>query len=83
MPLEQRTVRFIDNFSTGGRGAAMVEQLLEAGYAVVFLHRKGSQFPFLRRLFEDDDPMALLAGLASSAYHQQPHAELSCPVRLQ
>jgi phosphopantothenate-cysteine ligase len=50
VPLERNTVRFIDNFSTGNRGAAMVERLLEDGYAVLFLHRAGSAFPFARRL---------------------------------
>ena len=37
VPLEKNTVRFIDNFSTGNRGAASVEQLLKADYAVVFV----------------------------------------------
>lgn len=46
VPLEKRTVRFIDNFSTGGRGAAMAEALLRKGYAVIFLTRAGSAFPF-------------------------------------
>ena len=71
VPLEQKTVRFIDNFSTGGRGAATAERLLEAGYAVVFLHRKGSRFPFLRGLSSSDgdgcDPGALLQSLAASS----------------
>ena len=39
VPLEARTVRYIDNFSTGNRGAALAECLLERGYAVLFLHR--------------------------------------------
>lgn len=69
VPLERNTVRFVDNFSTGTRGALSVEcvrtargcaagaamphdararrEFLEAGYAVVFLHRAGSQQPFL------------------------------------
>jgi phosphopantothenate-cysteine ligase len=50
VPLERNTVRFIDNFSTGNRGAASAEQFLHAGYAVVFLHRAGSAFPFTRKL---------------------------------
>ena len=50
VPLERNTVRFIDNFSTGNRGAALAEHLLAAGYAVVFVHRKHSAFPFARRL---------------------------------
>jgi len=48
VPLERNTVRFIDNFSTGGRGAACAEALIDAGYAVIFLTRKGSAFPFTR-----------------------------------
>ena len=47
VPLEARMVRFLDNFSTGLRGASLAECLLEAGYAVVFLHRAGSLRPFL------------------------------------
>ncbi|GBG29125.1 Phosphopantothenate--cysteine ligase [Hondaea fermentalgiana] len=48
--LEKRAVRFIDNFSTGRRGAATVEHLLERGYAVVMLSRQGSAAPFARTL---------------------------------
>lgn len=50
VPLERNTVRFIDNFSTGNRGAALAELLLEAGYAVIFVHRTHSAFPYARRL---------------------------------
>lgn len=50
VPLERNTVRFIDNFSTGNRGAASSERFLDAGYAVVFLHRAHSTFPFARKL---------------------------------
>lgn len=48
VPLERNTVRYIDNFSTGGRGAACAEGLLRAGYAVIFVTRRGSAFPFTR-----------------------------------
>ncbi len=52
VPLESRTVRFIDNFSSGTRGAASAEHFLRHGgrhrYAVVFLHRRGSLEPFRR-----------------------------------
>ncbi|KAI9311670.1 DNA/pantothenate metabolism flavoprotein [Dichotomocladium elegans] len=48
VPLENQTVRFIDNFSAGTRGAASAEYFLEAGYAVVFLHRQFSLQPFHR-----------------------------------
>ncbi|CAL8098722.1 unnamed protein product [Calicophoron daubneyi] len=49
-PLESRTVRFIDNFSTGSRGAKSAEYFLRSGYAVVFLYRYGSLLPFVRTL---------------------------------
>ena len=39
VPLEQNTVRFIDNFSAGTRGSASAEYFLGAGYQVIFLHR--------------------------------------------
>ncbi|KAK2178912.1 hypothetical protein NP493_525g06082 [Ridgeia piscesae] len=48
VPLESRTVRFIDNFSVGTRGATSTEYLLQQGYAVIFLHRRGSLEPFKR-----------------------------------
>ena len=49
VPLEKNTVRFIDNFSTGNRGAASVEQLLKADYAVLFVYRTHSAFPYARK----------------------------------
>lgn len=48
VPLEKQTVRFIDNFSAGTRGATSAEYFLEAGYAVIFLHRQFSLQPFSR-----------------------------------
>ena len=47
VPLEKRTVRFIDNFSTGTRGATSAEYFLRRGYSVVFVHRVGSKLPFV------------------------------------
>ncbi|KAJ1144277.1 hypothetical protein NDU88_010578 [Pleurodeles waltl] len=49
VPLESRTVRFLDNFSSGWRGAVSAESFLEAGYAVIFLHRHRSMSPYSRR----------------------------------
>ena len=46
VPLEKKTVRFIDNFSTGARGAALCEEFLKHNCAVVFLQRSGSVSPF-------------------------------------
>ena len=48
VPLENQTVRFIDNFSAGTRGATSAEYFLENDYAVVFLHRKFSLLPYSR-----------------------------------
>ncbi|KAJ0975141.1 hypothetical protein J5N97_017106 [Dioscorea zingiberensis] len=53
VPLEQRCVRYIDNFSSGHRGAASTEYFVKAGYAVIFLHRRGSCQPYCRYLPED------------------------------
>ncbi|KAI9915209.1 hypothetical protein PsorP6_008660 [Peronosclerospora sorghi] len=50
VPLERNTVRFVDNFSTGSRGAASVEYLLGLGYAVIYMHRPGSVAPFARHV---------------------------------
>uniref|UniRef100_A0A1I7TNI8 DFP domain-containing protein n=1 Tax=Caenorhabditis tropicalis TaxID=1561998 RepID=A0A1I7TNI8_9PELO len=48
VPLEKNTVRFIDNFSMGTRGATSAEFFLRAGYAVIFMHREESLKPFSR-----------------------------------
>lgn len=48
VPLEHNTVRFVDNFSAGTRGAASAEYFLEQGYAVIFMHRLKSLEPFTR-----------------------------------
>jgi len=50
-PLEVETVRFfLDNFSTGMRGAVAVEEFVRRGYAVVHLRRMGSACPHGRVL---------------------------------
>ncbi|KAG5031329.1 hypothetical protein AAZX31_06G102700 [Glycine max] len=54
-PLEQRCVRYVDNFSSGHRGATSTEYFLKAGYGVIFLYRKRSFQPFCRSL--PDDPL--------------------------
>lgn len=48
VPLENNTVRFIDNFSAGTRGATSAEEFVANGYAVVFLHRQFSLLPYSR-----------------------------------
>ncbi|KAG3282904.1 phosphopantothenoylcysteine synthetase, transcript variant X1 [Ictidomys tridecemlineatus] len=49
VPLEARPVRFLDNFSSGRRGAISAEAFLAAGYGVLFLYRARSCFPFAHR----------------------------------
>eukprot|EP00842_Homolaphlyctis_polyrhiza_P000541 jgi/Hompol1/1488/HPOL_005609-RA len=49
VPLENQTVRFLDNFSAGTRGAASAEYFIESGYAVIFLHRQFSLEPYTRK----------------------------------
>eukprot|EP00257_Ricinus_communis_P002555 XP_002513850.2 phosphopantothenate--cysteine ligase 2 isoform X1 [Ricinus communis] len=53
VPLEQRCVRYIDNFSSGHRGATSTEYFIKAGYAVIFLYRRGTCQPYCQSLPED------------------------------
>eukprot|EP00241_Pyramimonas_parkeae_P002528 CAMPEP_0114227284 /NCGR_PEP_ID=MMETSP0058-20121206/1705_1 /TAXON_ID=36894 /ORGANISM="Pyramimonas parkeae, CCMP726" /LENGTH=438 /DNA_ID=CAMNT_0001338109 /DNA_START=61 /DNA_END=1379 /DNA_ORIENTATION=+ len=62
VPLEQNCVRFIDNFSAGSAASASVEKFLDAGYAVIFVNRKGSAQPYERAL-----PTNVLDCLTASA----------------
>ena len=55
VPLEVRTVRFIDNFSSGHRGAASAESFLDANYAVIFVHREHSLLPYSRHFSHSVD----------------------------
>eukprot|EP00922_Rhytidocystis_sp_ex-Travisia-forbesii_P017347 GHVS01025874.1.p1 GENE.GHVS01025874.1~~GHVS01025874.1.p1 ORF type:complete len:353 (+),score=32.77 GHVS01025874.1:165-1223(+) len=50
VPLESQTVRVLDNFSTGKRGAALAEYLLSVGYRVIFLTRERCQQPYIRHM---------------------------------
>mmetsp|Transcript_28729 Transcript_28729/g.71693 ORF Transcript_28729/g.71693 Transcript_28729/m.71693 type:complete len:311 (-) Transcript_28729:2927-3859(-) len=50
VPLEKNTVRFIDNFSSGLRGAAATEYFLESGCSVVLFSRDSAIHPFVRHL---------------------------------
>ena len=52
--LEKNTVRSIENFSTGKRGALCGEEFLKKDYYVIFLHRKGSLLPFLHNFSVSD-----------------------------
>ncbi|XP_050433351.1 uncharacterized protein LOC126841107 [Adelges cooleyi] len=53
VPIEQNTVRFVDNFSAGTRGSASAEYFLDAGYAVIFIYRSKSLEPFVRHFVND------------------------------
>ncbi|KAI9712920.1 MAG: hypothetical protein M1828_001516 [Chrysothrix sp. TS-e1954] len=55
VPLENQTVRFIDNFSAGTRGSCSAEHFLALGYAVIFLHRRYSLLPFSRHYSHSTD----------------------------
>lgn len=48
--MEKNTVRFIDNFSTGQRGAASVEYFLQENYLVIFFYRLSSTLPYQRHV---------------------------------
>ncbi|GJV25086.1 phosphopantothenate--cysteine ligase 2-like protein [Tanacetum coccineum] len=52
LPLEQRYVRYIDNFSSGHRGTTY---FLKSGYSVIFLYRRGTCQPYCISL--SDDPL--------------------------
>ncbi|KAK9048783.1 hypothetical protein SSX86_032250 [Deinandra increscens subsp. villosa] len=75
VPLEQRCVRYIDNFSSGHRGATSTEYFLKSGYSVIFLYRRGTCQPYCRSL--PDDPLLECFKLASdsSIQVQESHAE--------
>lgn len=57
VPLEQQTVRHLDNFSTGTRGSTSAEQFLLRGYAVIFLYRDSSFFPYTRLLLSNKETL--------------------------
>lgn len=52
--LEKNTVRSIENFSTGKRGALCAEEFLKKGYYVIFLHRDNSLLPFFNHFTVKD-----------------------------
>jgi len=53
VPLEKNTVRSIENFSSGTRGARSAEYFLDHGHPVVFVYRKGTFCPFAIELQQD------------------------------
>lgn len=48
--LEKNTVRMIENFSTGTRGALSAEFFLHNGYNVIFYYRDKSNLPFIYKI---------------------------------
>lgn len=74
VPLEARPVRFLDNFSSGRRGATSAEAFLAAGYGVLFLYRARSAFPFAHRF----PPQTWLSALRPSS--RSPSGLLSLEV---
>ncbi|KAI3820307.1 hypothetical protein L1987_07852 [Smallanthus sonchifolius] len=75
VPLEQRCVRYIDNFSSGHRGATSTEYFLKSGYSVIFLYRRGTFQPYCRSL--PDDPLLECFKLTNDSSIQvvESHAE--------
>ena len=91
-PLERRTVRYVDNFSTGNRGAALAEHLASkgqtpafdaTGYRVVYLHRSTAAFPFTRHVHDAlrADPAGTLQRLAEGPYCAKRFAALQSSKR--
>lgn len=75
------SVRFLDNFSAGTRGAASAEQFLRTGkYAVIFLHRQHSLQPFSRHYSHSTNPFLELLEHSSEVV---PEAEEPDPQSIQ
>lgn len=75
VPLEQRCVRYIDNFSSGHRGATSTEYFIKAGYAVIFLYRRGTFQPYCQSLPEDPLLECFECSEDSTIQVRQPHTE--------
>ncbi|KIR51701.1 phosphopantothenate-cysteine ligase [Cryptococcus gattii Ru294] len=67
VPLESNTVRFLDNFSAGTRGATSAEYFLSQGYAVIFMHRIHSLRPFSRHYSHSLNPFLDLLSIVPSS----------------
>ncbi|XP_077249973.1 phosphopantothenate--cysteine ligase 2-like isoform X2 [Tasmannia lanceolata] len=75
VPLEQRCVRYLDNFSSGHRGAASTEYFVKAGYAVIFLHRRGTCQPYCSLLPDESLLECFELAEDSNIQVRQQHAE--------
>ncbi|CAJ05469.1 conserved hypothetical protein [Leishmania major strain Friedlin] len=71
VPLEVNAVRFITNFSSGGRGAHLVEALAERGWACLLLHHRTAIMPF-RRVLGTLSTEQLFAAVASPSAPSAP-----------
>ncbi|KIY47499.1 phosphopantothenate-cysteine ligase [Fistulina hepatica ATCC 64428] len=67
VPLELNVVRFLDNFSAGTRGATSAEYFLDAGYAVIFMHRQFSLQPYSRHYSHSTNPFLDLLEIHSES----------------
>ncbi|EIM21789.1 DNA/pantothenate metabolism flavo protein, partial [Wallemia mellicola CBS 633.66] len=64
VPLEKNTVRFLDNFSAGTRGATSAEYLLnDDRYSVIFMHRQHSLQPYTKHFSHTTNPFLDLLNL--------------------
>lgn len=61
------SVRFLDNFSAGTRGATSAEYFLSQGYAVIFMHRIHSLRPFSRHYSHSLNPFLDLLSIVPSS----------------
>lgn len=52
--LEKNSVRSLENFSTGKRGALLAESFLREEYYVIFFHRKGSCEPYFHHFTQEE-----------------------------
>jgi len=59
VPLEQFTVRFVDNFSSGTRGSSSAECFHQHSYRIIFLYRQKSLQPYLRHVASPLDVLEL------------------------
>lgn len=62
------SVRFLDNFSAGTRGATSAEYFLSQGYAVIFLHRIHSLRPFSRHYSHSLNPFLDLLTISPDSH---------------
>eukprot|EP00796_Vickermania_ingenoplastis_P009271 gene9271-6519_t len=76
VPLEINAVRFLTNFSSGGRGAKLAELYLQRGWACVLLRHHSAVQPF-RRALTNISTADLMSVIASSAGGAPPASDVS------